>query len=322
MLNFKGKYYIYTRCSTEEQKKKGFSHEYQEAGIRACLANNQDLRYLGTHSDTITGTTFVDRPQLQFLYLTCRENKGHVKFIFVQKWDRFGRNAEECLKWVRLFKEIGVEINSPLELVDFESTNWLMYLGMLFSMAQTESLKISDRTKDGLAQAARQGYFTASAPVGYKREISDKIKNGSKKRKVLVPDEKAPLVKKILESYLTGSSRYELYQKYKIELGLARSSFYRLFSNIIYSGKVFCKAYKNFPEEIVEGQHDGLISYEQFNQIQNLINLEADSNRARPWANLKVNNKDFYLKGSIRCLNSNKIMSAGYSKGRSKGIVQ
>ena len=318
MQDFKGKYYIYTRCSTEQQRKRGFSHEYQEKGLISHLGNCTGLESLGKFSDTISGTQFDDRPQLNILYNILKNNRGHANYIFVQKWDRFGRNTEECHRWLRMFKEIGVEINSPIEYVDFSGTNWVMQLSLIFAMAETESLKISDRTKDGLAQANRQGYYTASAPVGYKRVESGVTNNGGKKRKVLVQGDKAILIKEILLKYTEGRSRAELWKIYKDKLGIGRTTFYNIFTNVVYAGKVFCKAYKKFPEVLVNGKHEGIIGYETFLKIADLINSESDPNRAKSWSKISSTNDEFYLKGSIRCDLTNKVMAAGYSTGRNK----
>jgi len=53
---------IYTRCSTDEQLKKGFSHEYQIRDIKSIVQG----QCIGRFSDTITGKTF-ERSELDLL---------------------------------------------------------------------------------------------------------------------------------------------------------------------------------------------------------------------------------------------------------------
>ena len=67
---FAGNFVIYTRCSTEEQLKTGFSHEYQLDSITRFMAVYKDCDFVGVYSDTTTGTNF-ERPELLTLYNFC-----------------------------------------------------------------------------------------------------------------------------------------------------------------------------------------------------------------------------------------------------------
>ena len=197
---------IYSRCSTEEQLKSGFSHEYQIDSIKRFMNTNDECNLIGEYKDTITGTKF-DRPELLTLYNYCKANPGVVNFILVQKWDRFGRDIVECITWIRKFKKLGVEVNSPFERIDFSTTDYILFLSIRFGLAETESLKISDRTKDGINSAQRLGFYTGTAPFGYTRKESNDKTNSGKRRRVLTPDENAPLVKEIYNRFIAGEDR-------------------------------------------------------------------------------------------------------------------
>ena len=314
---FTGNYVVYSRCSTEEQKKSGFSHEYQTDSIKRIMSNYDDSVLVGEYQDTITGTSF-ERPQLLALYNYCKSNQGAIDYVLVYKWDRFGRNVAECLKWVDKFKAIGVEVNSILERIDFDTTDYILFLSIRFGLAQTESMKISERTRDGLYQSNRMGFFTGSPPFGFKRVESDQKTNSGKRRKVLVPDENAPYVKEIFDRFISGEDRGALYREYSKKINIKKSQFYRMFENPLYAGFVDVKAYRDFPAERVQGAHEAIVSNEVFEQAQQRLNDYNRTNKGQSWAVGQTLTEEFYLKGVIACNISGKKMTASFSKGRSK----
>ena len=141
---------LYTRCSTEEQSKKGNSHEYQTEGIRRSgVVTVGKLQEVGVYSDTVTGTKFDNRGGeggLDAAYRLCERQRGKVAYLFVYRWDRFGRSVEHCFGAIRRFREVGVEVNCPDEWIDYTDPSWPLILSVKFGMAQSESMRISDRT--------------------------------------------------------------------------------------------------------------------------------------------------------------------------------
>ncbi len=82
-------YIAYSRCSTEEQGRKGHSHEYQVDGIRRSGAvKTANLQEAGYYHDTVSGTRFDNRASgLDAAYLICDRNRGAVDYLFVYRWD-------------------------------------------------------------------------------------------------------------------------------------------------------------------------------------------------------------------------------------------
>ena len=315
---YKGNCIIYTRCSTEEQKNKGFSHEYQEGSIKQALEGYDNSHCVGVYSDTITGTT-LDRPKLMDLYNLCIDNPGHIQFVLVHKWDRFGRNVEECLKWVRLFREAGVEVNCPYECIDFKTTDYSILLSVRFSLGETESRKISERTRDGMNQARREGYYTSTCPVGYKRVVTDVVGSGGKKRKLMVKDDKSGLIRELFLSFISGENRGELYRQYGKRIGIKKNAFYGIFTNPTYAGKVYCKAYKHYPDEVVEGKHEGIITELEYAKVEERLEEDMSGKKGKTYLHSSyVDKAPFYLKGILVCSASGKMMTGTMSKGRSR----
>lgn len=258
------------------------------------------------YSDTISGTTF-SRPQLTRLYQTVCQQRTSIDYIWVYKWDRFGRNLSEATSWVQKFKEIGVEVNCVESRIDFNDDNWPTLMGVIFGMAQSESLKISSRTKDGLYQAHKRGIYTGTAPVGYIRKSVGRRQNGNKDLRLVPDPAKAPIVSRIFQEYIQGTSIKQLLDTYASKLGCSRSAFHRIFHNKVYAGIMDIPAYKNFPAMTVTCQHEPLISIADYQ-----ILLQRHQQRV----GYTVRSRDLYLKPLL--IRDGQRYTSYYSKGKRK----
>ncbi len=313
----KGKTFIaYSRCSTEEQRKQGNSHEYQLREIKD-FGSRHGMKLVGEFSDTITGTSFT-RPQLDRAMELCKRMNNEIDYCLVYKQDRFGRDALGALTVTKEFREIGVEVNFTDEWVDYSDTSHPLTLMLKYAMAQTESLKIGERTRDGIYQTNLDGYRTSNAPIGYYKVDSDVVGKSGRKRKICVPDEdKAPIIKECFELLATRTiSQAELYKKYKDKLGISRSQFYRMLKDVFYTGRLYIKPHRHYEAKIIDGKHEGIISIDLFEKVQEVVNEANQPNLGRTWT---VNNKDmdseYFLKGVLKCPVSNKMMTAYSVKG-------
>lgn len=312
-------YLLYTRCSTDEQAKKGNSHEYQTDGIRRSGAVSVgNLHEVGAYSDTVTGTKFDNRDAgLDAAYRLCERARGKVTFVFVYRWDRFGRSVEHCFAAIRKFREVGVEVNCPDEWIDYTDPSWPLILSVKFGMAQSESMRISDRTKDGIHAAQMAGFYTANAPVGYRKGAE--VSHGGKMRRVLEPDEKADTVRRCFEQYAAGETKAELFQQYRAALGVAKSQFCRMFHNPAYCGLVQVKAHREQPATVVQGLHAPIISRDLYEACQRVLEAQQHTTKGKTWTASTTQQDDapFYLKGVIKCPNTGRNMTAYRSRGKS-----
>ena len=308
-------YILYTRCSTEEQQK-GFSHDYQISGLQ----NHSKVKKwtcLGTYSDTISGRKF-DREQLNNIYEIYSQARGVLKYMLVYRWDRLGRDVGEAFILIKRFSEIGVEINCPDNWVDHASTSWPIFLSIQFGLAQVESLKIGERTKDGTYAANSAGIFTGKCPPGYIREVSNRTRRNGKREKRLVPDENAPLVRKIFRLYADGhQTKQDLYNQHGETLGIKRTAFYNMFNNTIYAGYMILKAYKAHPARRVECTHEPLISEELFDRMQERSQSERKPSSIRS-GQQSVASSFFFLKGVLHCHITGKKLT-GYQVRKKNG---
>ena len=309
---------LYTRCSTDEQTKRGNSHEYQTSGIRSsAVVKAGKLNEVALFSDTVTGTRFDNRTNgLDQAYKVCEKNRGAVSFIFVYRWDRLGRDVADCFDCIKKFRAVGVEVNCPDEYIDFSDPSYPLILSVKFGMAQSESMRISDRTRDGVYQAQVSGFYTAKAPIGYTKGKAVQF-NGKERKLCEIDSEKAPIVKACFDGYALGLTKAELMSKHLKALGIQKSQFARMFHNPFYTGKLLVKAHRANAAQLVEGHHPAIISQDLFEQCQQVQETSEHPTKGKTWVQSKAKLNDFWLKGVLQCPITGRNMTAYNSKGKS-----
>mgnify|MGYP000832347067 FL=1 len=135
----------YCRVSTEHDDQME-SLETQKAHYEAWIKLHTEWESAGIFYDAgITGTKAEIRPGLQDLLQACR--MGRVDRILVKSISRFSRNTAECLALVRELSGIGVSVFFEKENIDTGSMESELFLTILSSMAEEESLSISRNEK-------------------------------------------------------------------------------------------------------------------------------------------------------------------------------
>ncbi len=300
---------LYKRVSTDEQADKGFSLEFQDDSLRAhCEKNGYNI--IGDYIEDASGKNF-DRPEFQKLFKWINKNRDQkVQLILFTKWDRYGRNIEEALKYKTLLCDKGVAINAIEQPLDISNMDNLLMLTIYLSLGEQERHNIARRTKDGTVKARRNGYFTGKAPYGYKN-----IRDSHKKPTLEINEEQARLVRKGFEEVAIGIDSVEsIFKKLKSEgLGISKQTFYRMFHNPTYCGRIHVPEWNGEPQTIVEGRHEGLISIETFMKAQ----IKKTNNR---WKGIVPKNEDpeFPLRNYLICSKCGRNLTASNSKGRNR----
>ena len=184
----------YCRVSTEHDdqiESLGTQKEHYAAWIKL----HTEWESVGIFYDAgITGTKAEIRPGLQDLLQACR--MGRVDRILVKSISRFSRNTAECLALVRELSGIGVSVFFEKENIDTGSMESELFLTILSSMAEEESLSISRNEKWSVQHRFQNGtYVSSSFPYGYCR--NDRGEMG------LEPEE-AEIVKYIFSALFIG----------------------------------------------------------------------------------------------------------------------
>jgi site-specific DNA recombinase len=302
---------IYTRVSTEDQAKEGFSLEVQKEYL-LDHAKRMGWEVYKVYSDDESGYT-LDRPALKEMLQDARQKK--FELIITYKLDRFSRKLKDLLNLVDELDGYGVAYKSATEPFDTSTSAGKLMFQQLGSFAEFERNRIKERVFPGMIKGVKNGNWQGAryAPYGYRY-------NKEKKLLEVVPEE-AEIVKLIYTMYLanktTGEITEYLYRKgYKTRSGGKFNSklVCDILKNQIYLGKIVwnkChydtkqptvtrKGYryvKNDPSKVIvaKGRHKAIISQEDFDLVQ------AKLRRNRRGALYRRNVNEYPLTGILYC---------------------
>ena len=286
---------LYTRVSTDEQAD-GMGREAQERYLRAYCTNH-DYNIVGDEQpykeDYSAKSHELDRPELMKVYKYCKKHRGQVNKVLFLRWDRFTRNVEFAYTYKRKFyDELGIEINAIEAPIDFTRPDWALMLAMYCGAAHAEDNKIAERTKDGNHEHLMRGEWTGRAPRGYKN-----VRAGKHNCWIEIDKEKAPAIRQAFEEVAKGLEAPTRIRK-RLCPYIPDSSFFDMLRNPFYAGIIRVPAYKDDPEQYVEGKHEALIDKLTFDKVQAVIDGKKKS--VPKLAQKKVN-PDLYLRKFLVC---------------------
>lgn len=290
----------YIRLSNEDQS--NYSIESQDRQIREYCARN-NLRLLQIYTDNGESSYTFDRKAFGDLEKEIKK----AKYLVVYHLDRFSRNMSEAMIKIKQYLERGIrvrDITEPVDMDDYDP-NTFMVRAMKFMVAESELHRIRARTKSGLVQAAMNGRFTSTAPIGYKN-----ARDANNKPILLIDDEKSDMIRILFREYLNGIGIADLRRmlaRYSFPLR-GNSAIQRILANPIYAGFIRVPATRSKPAHLVKGLHDAIV-------IEHDYWLVQDRLKGKP---ITVQNSDEVpLRGVLYC-SCGRVMTAGNSKGRNK----
>ena len=172
---------IYTRVSTEDQAREGFSMgEQEERLVEYCKFKRYEVYKV--YKDAGISAKNDKRPAYQEMMKDMKEGKINVIVAF--KLDRLTRSVYDVEKLMKQVNESECEIDCMADESNTVTSNGRMVMRIITSVSQNEIEKCSERTKFGMVGAIKQGHIPNHTPLGYKRD-----------NKKLVPD---PLTKDIV----------------------------------------------------------------------------------------------------------------------------
>ncbi len=262
---------LLTRVSTTEQKDSGYSLRQQKDLLMGyCKTHN--IQVLECIEEDFTGTT-LERPQIKRLRQLVALKS--VDLVLFHKWDRFSRKTSAGLVEIEKIRSKGVEINAIAEHIDFSVPQQKIMLFMYLGLGEVENEVRSQRTKNGIIGALKEGRHVNKAPIGY---LNAKDPNNTSKPLIIPCSEKAPLIKAIFKEYATGLySQESLRKKYqKLGINRSKSQFSNMLSNVIYIGKVVVPEHDDVPEEIRDALHEPIVNPVTFFKVQEIKNKKAN----------------------------------------------
>ena len=127
----------------------------------------------------------------------CRQKK--IDLILTKSISRFARNTVDCLKYVRVLKELGIGIYFEKENINTLEMDTELILTFMGAFAQSESESISANVRWGKRQAMKEG----KASVNFNKLYGYCLDPDGNPQ--IVP-QKAETVRSIYERYLRGDS--------------------------------------------------------------------------------------------------------------------
>ena len=250
---------IYTRVSTEDQAKEGFSLDAQLDKLRSyCKA--RDWIVADEYIDDGYSGRNVKRPA----YNRMMSEMNRWDILLVIKMDRIHRNSKNFMLMMENLNKNEKEFASMSESFDTSTAMGRFVMNIIQGIAQLESEQIGERVYIGMEQKAKTngGVLGFNIPYGYNYIDGNLVIN----------DEEATNIKKIYSWYKNGKSMgviAKMLNSTKIPTkkgGIwAKKTISTILKNPTYCGYLHWKQY------IYRSNHDAIILESDFNEIQNLI---------------------------------------------------
>lgn len=254
---------LYLRVSTEAQADEGYSLAAQAEKLEAYCRMKGIAQFERYVDGGFSGSNLT-RPAITQLVEEIRA--GSVERVVVYKLDRLSRSQKDTLYLIEdVFLPHGVDFVSINENIDTGSPYGRAMIGILSAFAQLERENIFLRTRMGMVERVKQGYWPGGGkiPFGYDYDAA---------KGILVPNSDAEIVREIYTRYLEGQSTGRIAR----ELGLKYEHLVRQIllreSNtgvIVYRGETY------------PGRHEPLIDKKTFERVRQRLQ-RLDKPRAAP----------------------------------------
>ncbi len=291
---------LYLRVSTEEQVE-NFSLKTQE---EICMREAQYRGYVvdkvfreeGRSAKTITGRSILIE-----LLGYCQKNKKEVGAVIIYKTDRLSRQIFDYLVIQQKLSNLGIKLISATEPTD--DTPMGKFLGNFFAqIAQLDNDVRSERARNGMRARFKLGLYSGHPPIGYLSLDG-----------VVLKDEKTfEKVKKIWDLMSTGTKSLREITSIMNDWGIPTrpQTISRIFHSKFYMGVLYSPTY----QEEVQGQHVPMITREQFNKVQVIL----DNRRPKHPFLFRRNqlNPDFPLRRLLTCGKCETLFTGAWSSGR------
>lgn len=237
---------LYIRVSTEAQAAEGYSIDAQtERLIAYCTA--MGWSHYETYVDGGFSGSNLQRPQIQKLIKDAES--GKVKSVIVFKLDRLSRSQKDTLYLIEdVFMPNQVDFISLNESIDTSTPYGRAMIGILSAFAQLERENIFLRTRMGMLERVKQGYWPGGGgvPFGY---------NYDRNLGILIPNEDAQTVRKIYQLYIKGYSAQKLADMFNLKSDKTVTDMLTRRSNL---------GYVSYNGVDYPGRHEAIVSEELF----------------------------------------------------------
>ena len=250
---------IYTRVSTEDQAKEGFSLDAQLEKLRAyCTARGWPIA--GEYVDEGYSGRKTRRPA----YTKMMQEIDKWDALLVIKMDRIHRNSKNFMLMMEDLNKKGKEFVSMMESLDTSTAMGRFVMDIIQRIAQLESEQIGERVYIGMEQKAKQngGVLGFNIPYGYD------YKNG----KLQINESESNNVKNIFDMYINKLSMKKIAQilnKKRIPTKLNKNWGSQTIS-LVLKNPVYC-GFLHWEEYLNPSNHEPIIDKDTFNDVQKIM---------------------------------------------------
>ena len=284
----------FCRVSTDTDEQ-ATSYDEQINHYTKRINNEPSWELAGIFTDDgISGTNTKKREGFNKMIEECMA--GKIDLIITKSISRFARNTVDCLKYIRMLKEKGVEIHFEKENIrTFDSQGEIM-ITIMASLAQQESESLSKNVKMGLKFRYQRGKISINHNwfLGYTKDEEGNL--------IIVP-EQAEVVKRIYREYLDGSSMDQIkagLERDGVKNGAGRkkwgtTNIKQILTNEKYVGDAMLQKtvtidtlnktrVANDGREVqyyIEDHHEAIVSRVVFSRVQEEIKRRADMKKQK-----------------------------------------
>lgn len=302
---------IYCRVSSPRQVKQGHGLESQATRCQEyAKARGYEVAEV-FHERAVSGG-LMDRPTFNAMLAFVRAKNEAGMVVIIDDISRFARDIESHWALRRTLKAVGGKLESPS--IEFgEDSDSILIENLLASVSQHQRQKNAEQVRNRMRARALGGYWPFIAPLGYTHQ------SVPGHGKLLVRDEPvASIIEEALKGFASGrfESQAEVKRflesqpgfKNKAACGTVRyEEVIRILSRPHYAGYI---EKPDWDVSLRKGQHEGLISLEEYERIQQRI-----KNAARAPARKDIN-AAFPLRGFITCADCGNPLTSCWSKSK------
>jgi site-specific DNA recombinase len=250
---------VYTRVSTDDQAREGFSLDAQKERLAAyCEAQGWEI------ADYYIDDGHSGRNTKRPAYQRMMAEKDRWDLILVMKMDRIHRNSKNFMTMMEDLEKWGKKFTSMNESLDTSNAVGRFVVDIIQRIAQLESEQIGERTYMGMAQKAEsgKGLLGFNPPYGY----------GIKEDDLAIIEPEAAVVREVFTSYLAGHKMKGIAEGLNQRDVRTRRgnewtiySISRLLRNPAYAG------FRRWDGIMVRTSHQVIIEIPTFNEVQRLL---------------------------------------------------
>lgn len=294
----------YGRYSSNNQREE--SIDAQLRAIREyCEKENIELIEVFT-DEAITGKT-DDREDFQKMINQLLKGHIQVDYVLVHKFNRFARNKFDSALYKKKLRDIGVKVVSVTQKIDDTPEGELLE-GFLETIDQYYSANLAVEVRKGLRENALKGKHAGGQVLfGYSLDNEG----------YYVPNENAPIVKRIFQEYAAGYNKTDICERlnaegYRNQRGkkFNTRTLYDLLRNEKYIGNYIYTIDKKETIRLDGIIKDHPIDKELWNTVQKLCKEASEEVQARQ----RTGKRYYHLTGKAFCTCCGEHISGAGSK--------